>query len=72
MGAGLPQLDGLLVQLARAAAGSRHEAVPHGLDALLSVWVQEDDDGIPLGVVQGVHGFGSHIQQSVEILRKQR
>lgn len=69
--AGLPQLDGLLIEFACTAAGSGHEAVPHGLDALLAVRVQEDDDGIPLGVVQSVHGFGSHIQQSVKVLRKQ-
>lgn len=62
MRAGLPQLDGLLVQFACAAAGSRCQAAPHGLDALLTVWVQEDDDGIPLGVVQSVHSFGSNIQ----------
>lgn len=69
--AGLPQLDGLLIQFACAAAGSRLEAVPHGLHTLLAVWVQEDDDGIPLGVVQSVHSFGSHVQQSVTVLRTQ-
>lgn len=70
MRAGLPQLDRLLVQFARTAAGPRHEAVPHGLHTLLAVRVQEDDDGIPLGVVQSVHSFGSHIKQGVTILRK--
>lgn len=71
MWAGLPQFDRLLVQFARAATGPGYEAVPHGLDTLLAVWVQEDDDGIPLRVVQSVHGFGSHIQQSVTVLKKQ-
>lgn len=72
MRAGLPQLHSLLIQFAGAAAGSRHEAVSHGLDALLGVWVQKEDDGIPLGVVQSVHSFGSHIQQCVVVLKKQR
>lgn len=68
--AGLLQPDGLLVQFARAAVGPGHEAIPHRLHALLAVRIQENDDGVPLGVVQGVHGFGSHIQQSVTILRR--
>lgn len=71
MGAGLPQPDGLLIQLPGAAVGSGHEAVPHGLHALFAVRVEEDDDGIPLGVVQGVHGFGRDVQQRVEVLRRQ-
>lgn len=69
--AGLSQLDRLLVQFARAAAGAWNEAVPHGLHTLLAVWVQEDDDGIPLGVVQSVHSFWGHIQQSVTVLTRQ-
>lgn len=67
--AGLPQLDRLLVQLARAAVGARQQAVPHGLHALLAVGVEEDDDGVPLRVVEGVHRLGRHVQQSVAILR---
>lgn len=70
MRAGLPQFDGLLVQFASAAAGSGSQAVPHGLDALLAVWVHENDNGVPLGVVQGVHGFGGHVQQGMAVLRK--
>lgn len=72
MRAGLPQLDRLLVQLAGAAVGARQQAVPHGLHALLAVRVEEDDDGVPLGVVEGVHRFGRHVQQSVAILRDGR
>lgn len=68
--AGLSQLDRLLVQFARAAARAWNEAVPHGLHTLLAVWVQEDDDGIPLGVVQSVHSFWGHIQQSVTVLTR--
>lgn len=69
MRAGLPQLHRLLVQLAGAASGAGHEPVPHGLDALLAVGVQEDDDGVPLRVVERVHGFGRHVQQGVSVLR---
>lgn len=68
VGAGLLQPDGLLVEFTRAAGGPGHEAVPHGLHALFAVWVQEDDDGVPLRVVQRVHGFRSDVQQSVAVL----
>lgn len=72
MRGGLPQPDGLLVQLLGASAGSGHQAVPHGLHSLLAVWVQEDDDRIPLRVVQGVHGLWRHVQQGVSVLRKRQ
>ena len=71
VGAGLPQLDGLLVQLARAAVGAGHQAVAHGLDALLAVRVEEHHDGVPLGVVQGVHRLGRDVQQGVQVLKHQ-
>ncbi|TNN67625.1 hypothetical protein EYF80_022089 [Liparis tanakae] len=66
--AGLPQLDGLFVELASAAVGVGGDPLPHGLDAVLVVRVEEDDDGVPLGVVQGVHRLGRHVQQGVLIL----
>ena len=63
-----PQLDRLLVQLAVAAVGAGDQAVPHGLHALLAVRVEEHHDGVPLGVVQGVHCLGGHVQEGVEVL----
>lgn len=63
------QPKGLLVQFACAAVGSGYEAVSHGLHTLFAVRVQEKDDGVPLSVIQGVHSFGSHIQQSVTVLQ---
>lgn len=61
MGAGLPQLHWLLIEFAGASTWTRHKAVPHGFDPLFAVWVQEEDDRIPLRVVKSVHSFRSHI-----------
>ena len=61
VGAGFPQFECLQVQLAGAAAGVGHHPLPHQLDALLAVGVEEDDDGVPLGVVQGVYRLRGHI-----------
>lgn len=71
VGAGLPELHWLFIEFARAATGAGQQASPHGLDSLLAVWIQEEDDGIPLCVVQRVHGFRSHIQKSMTVLIKQ-
>ena len=62
MTAGLPQLDSLLVQLARAAAGSGQQPLAEGLHTLPAVWAEEHHDGVPLAVVQSVHRPGGHIQ----------
>lgn len=64
------QPKGLLIQFACAAVGSGYEAVSHGLQTLFAVRVQEKDDGVPLSVIQGVHSFGSHVQQSVTVLQE--
>jgi len=69
VGAGLPEFQGLHVELAGTASGVGHRPLAHGLDALLAVRVQEDHDGVPLGVVQGVDRLGSHVQQRVLILK---
>ena len=69
VGAGFPQFERLHVQLASAAAGVGHQPLPHQLDPLLAVGVEEDDDGVPLGVVQGVHRLRSHVQQRVLVLK---
>lgn len=66
--AGLPQFDGLLVEFAGTAVGTGDDPLSHGFDAVLAVRVEEDDDRVPLGVVQGVHSFRCDIQQSVFVL----
>ena len=58
---GFPELDRLVEQLAGTAVGVGHDSLAHGLDALLGVGVKEDDDGIPLGVVECVHCLGRHV-----------
>lgn len=70
VGAGLPELHWLFIEFARASTWRGHKAVPHGFDSLLAVWIQKEDDRIPLCVVQSVHGFRSHIEKSVTVLRK--
>ena len=66
--AGLPQFERLVVELAGAAVGPREHPLAHGLDALLAVGAEEDDDGVPLCVVQRVHSLGRHVQQRVLVL----
>lgn len=69
MGAGLPQFDRLLVEFVGAAVGAGSDSLPHDLDAVLAVGVKVDDNGVPVGVVQGVHGLGGDVQQGVLFLR---
>lgn len=68
MRAGLPQFDGLFVEFAGAAVGAGDDPLSHGLDAMLAVWVKENYDGVPLGVVQRVHCLGCYIQQGMLVL----
>lgn len=68
MRAGLSQFDGLLVEFAGTAVGAGDDPLSHGLYAVLAVWVKEDDNGVPLGVVQRVHSLGRYIQQGVLVL----
>lgn len=69
MRAGLPQFEGLFIEFAGAAVGAGDDPLPHGLDTMLAVWGEEDDNGVPLSVVQSVHCLGCHIQQGVLVLR---
>lgn len=68
MGAGLLQFDGLLIELVGTAVGVRSDSLPHDLDAVLAVGVKVDNDGVPVGVVQGVHRLGGDVQQGVLVL----
>ena len=70
--AGLPEPDGLVVEFSGAAVGPGDDALPQGLHARLAVGVEEDDDGVPLGVVQRVHRLGRHVQQRVFVLEETR
>lgn len=65
VGAGLAQFNCLFIKLAWTAARAGSQAVSHGLHPLLTVWVEENDDGIPLGVVEGVYSLWGDIEQSV-------
>ncbi len=65
---GFPQFNGLFVKLAWTAAGAGNQAVSHGLHPLLAVRVEENDNGIPLGVVQGVYSLWGDVQQSMSVL----
>lgn len=68
MSAGLPQFDCLFVEFAGTAVRVGGNPLSHGLNAMLAVWVEEDNNGVPLGVVQGVHCLGCHIQQGMLVL----
>lgn len=70
VGAGLPEPHWLFIEFARASTWPGQKAVPHGFDSLLAVWIQKEDDRIPLCVVQSVHGFRSHVEESMTVLRK--
>lgn len=51
MRAGLPQFDSLFVEFSGTAVRVGDNPLPHGLDAVFAVWVEEDNDRVPLGVV---------------------
>lgn len=51
MRAGLPEFDSLLIEFTGTAVGIGDNPLSHGLDALLTVWVKEDNNGVPLCVV---------------------
>lgn len=66
--AGLPQFERLLVEFVGAAVGVGSDSLSQDLEAVLAVGVKVDDDGVPVGVVQGVHGLGGDVQQGVLFL----
>lgn len=66
----LPQFDGSLVQLPGALPGFGTQPGPHVLHALLVIRVEEDDDRVPLGVVQPVHGVRGDVQHSMLVLEE--
>lgn len=64
----LPQFDGSLIELPGTFPGLWTQSGPHGLHALLVVGVEEDDNRVPLSVVQPVHSIGGDVQHSMFVL----
>lgn len=62
MGAGLPQFHRLLIEFVGTAVRVWSNSLSHNLDAVLAVGVKVDNDGVPVGVVKGVHGLGGDVQ----------
>lgn len=64
----LPQLQGLRVEASGALVGVGAVPLPHGLDVLAAVRVQEQHHRVVLDVVQPFHGSGSDVQERVLVL----
>lgn len=69
MTAVLPQFEGLRVEASGALVGAGAVPLPHGLDVLATVRVQEQDHWMVLDVVQPLHCSGSDVQKRVLVLR---
>ena len=63
-----PHLEGLCVEASGALVGVGAHPLPHDLDVLPAVWVQEQNHGVVLDVVQTLHGSRSNVQQRVLVL----
>lgn len=68
MAAVLPHLEGLCVEASGALVGVGAHPLPHGLDVLPAVWVQEQHHGVVLDVIQTLHCSRSNVQQRVLVL----
>lgn len=66
----LPHLQRLSVQPPGALVGVGAVALPHGLDVLAAVGVQEEHHGVVLDVVQALHCSGRDVQQGVLLLQQ--
>lgn len=66
-----PQLEGLCVKASGALVGVGAVPLPHGLDVLAAVRVQEQDHRVVLDVVQPFHCSGSDVQERVLVLGKE-
>lgn len=62
MQAGFPELHSLVVEFAGTAVGIGDNSLSHGLHPVFAVRVEQDDNRVPLGVVQGVHSFRRDVQ----------
>lgn len=68
----LPQFQSTLIQFPGTLSGLRTETSSHVLDTLFAIWVQENHNGVPLGIVQTVHSIGSDVQHSMLILKEEK
>lgn len=68
VGTSFLQLVCLLIKLPRAFVRCGTQPLSHRFHTLLTVWVKEDYNGKPLGIIQQIHCFRSHIQESMFIL----
>lgn len=72
MTAVLPQFEGLRVEASGALVGAGVVPLPHDLDVLATVGVQEQDHWVVLDVVQPLHCSGSDVQKRVLVLRHRK
>ena len=63
-------LESLGVQASGALVGVGTVSLPHRLDVLAAVRVQEEHHGVVLDVVQPLHCSGSDVQQGVLVLQQ--
>lgn len=68
MTAVFPQFEGLRVEASGALVGVGAVPLPHGLDVLATVRVQEQDHWVVLDVVQPFHCSGGDVQKRVLVL----
>lgn len=71
MTAVFPQFEGLRVEASGALVGVWAVPLPHGLDVLATVRVQEQDHWVVLDVVQPFHCSGGDVQKRVLVLREE-
>lgn len=67
-----PHLQGLCVKPSGALVGVWAVPLPHGLDVLAAVRVQEQDHWVVLDVVQPFHCSGSDVQKRVLVLENSK
>lgn len=65
-----PQLEGLCVKASGALVGVWAVLLPHDLDVLAAVRVQEQDHWVVLDVAQPFYCSGSDVQKRVLVLRR--
>lgn len=67
-----PHLEGLCEKAPGALVGVGAVPLPHGLDVLAVVRVQEQHHRVVLDVIESLHCSGSNVQKRVFVLAMQR
>lgn len=67
-----PQLLGLCVEAAGAAAGGRRQPLAQRLEGRPALGHEEDHNGVVLHIVEALDGGGGHIQERVLVLGQAR